>query len=110
MVPKKSGVTVVKNANDELIPTRVTIGWCICINYKKLNLVTKKDHFPLSFMDQILEKVVGHQFYCFLDDYSGYNQIEIAPEDQENTTFIYPFSTFSYRMMLFELCNTFATF
>jgi len=67
--------------------------------------MTRKNHFPLLFMDQILERVVGHEFYCFLDGYSGYNQIKIALEDQEKTTFTCPFSTFAYRMMLFGLCN-----
>ena len=61
-------------------------------------------------MDQILEKVAGHKFYYFLDDYSGYNQIEIAFEDQEKTTFTYPFGTFAYRRMPFGLCNAPATF
>ena len=110
VVPKKSGVTVVKNANDELIPTRVTTGWRVCIDYRKLNSVTRKDHFPLPFMDQILERVAGHNFYYFLDGYSGYNQIEIAPEDQEKTTFTCPFGTFAYRRMPFGLCNAPATF
>ena len=85
-VPKKSGVTVIKNDNDELIPTRVTMGWRMCINYRKLNSCTRKDNFPLPFIDQILEKVDGHAFYYFLDGYLGYNQIEIALEDQEKTT------------------------
>jgi hypothetical protein len=67
--------------------------------------MTRKNHFPLLFMDQILERVVGHEFYCFLDGYSGYNQIKIALEDQEKTTFTCPFSTFAYRMMLFGLYN-----
>lgn len=80
-----------KNENNELIPTRVTKGWCMCINYKKLNVVNRKDHFPLSFLDQILEKVVCHAYYCFLDGYLGYYQIEIAPEDQEKTIFTCPF-------------------
>ena len=53
----------------------------MCIDYRKLNSMTRKDHFPLPFMDQILERVAGHEFYCFLDGYSGYNQIEIAFED-----------------------------
>lgn len=83
MVPKKSEVTVVKNESNELIPTRVTTGWRVCIDYRKLNAVTRKDHFPLPFMDQILERIAGHEYYCFLDGYSGYNQIEIALEDQE---------------------------
>ena len=81
VVPKKSGVTVVANENNELIPTRVTSGWRVCIDYRKLNAGTRKDHFPLPFVDQMLERVAGHEFYCFLDGYSGYNQIEIALED-----------------------------
>jgi hypothetical protein len=72
--------------------------------------MTRKDHFPLPFMDQILERVVGHEFYCFLDGYSGYNQIEIALEDQEKTTFTCPFGTFAYQRMPFGLCNAPATF
>uniref|UniRef100_A0A2N9I6A0 RNA-directed DNA polymerase n=1 Tax=Fagus sylvatica TaxID=28930 RepID=A0A2N9I6A0_FAGSY len=110
VVPKKSGVTVVKNENNELIPTRVTTGWRVCIDYRKLNSVTRKDHFPLPFMDQILERVAGHEYYCFLDGYSGYNQIEIALEDQEKTTFTCPFGTFAYRRMPFGLCNAPAMF
>ena len=81
VVPKKSGIMIVENANNELILTRVTTGWRMCIDYRKLNTVTKKDHFPLSFMDQILERLAGHSYYCFLDGYFGYNQMEIAPED-----------------------------
>jgi hypothetical protein len=65
----------------------------------------RKNHFPLPFMDQILETVAGHEFYCFLDGYSGNNQIEIALKDQEKTTFICPFGTFAYRRMPFGLCN-----
>jgi hypothetical protein len=110
VVPKKFGVTVVKNEYNELIPTRVTTGWRVCIDYRKLNSVTRKDHFPLPFMDQILERVARHEYYCFLDGYSGYNQIEIALEDQEKTTFTCPFGTFAYRRMPFGLCNALATF
>ncbi|RVW88233.1 Retrovirus-related Pol polyprotein from transposon 297 [Vitis vinifera] len=76
----------------------------------KLNTVTRKDHFPLPFMDQVLERVSGHPFYCFLDGYSGYFQIEIAVEDQEKTTFTCPFGTYAYRRMPFGLCNAPATF
>ncbi|KAL6347406.1 hypothetical protein AAG906_018616 [Vitis piasezkii] len=75
-----------------------------------LNAVTRKDHFPLPFMDQVLERVSGHPFYCFLDGYSGYFQIEIAVEDQEKTTFTCPFGTYAYRRMPFGLCNAPATF
>lgn len=110
VVPKKSGVTVVRNDKDELIPTRVQTGWRVCIDYRKLNASTRKDHFPLPFIDQILERVAGHKFYCFLDGYSGYNQIEVALEDQEKTTFTCPFGTFAYRRMPFGLCNAPGTF
>ena len=77
----------------------------MCIDYRKLNVVTRKDHFPLPFIDQVLERVSGHPFYCFLDGYSGYFQIEIAVEDQEKTTFTCPFGTYAYRRMPFGLCN-----
>ncbi|KAM2686681.1 hypothetical protein EV2_009543 [Malus domestica] len=110
VVPKKSGVTVVKNVEDELVPTRIQTGWRVCIDYMKLNNTTRKDHFPLPFIDQMLERLAGHSFYCFLDGYSGYNQIVIAPEDQEKTTFTCPFGTFAYRRMPFGLCNAPATF
>ncbi|KAM1391914.1 hypothetical protein ACFX2I_019571 [Malus domestica] len=110
VVPKKSVVTVVKNAEDELVPTRIQTGWRVCIDYRKLNNTTRKDHFPLPFIDQMLERLAGHSFYCFLDGYSGYNQIVIAPDDQEKTTFTCPFGTFAYRRMPFGLCNAPATF
>ncbi|RVW48848.1 Retrovirus-related Pol polyprotein from transposon 17.6 [Vitis vinifera] len=82
VVPKKSGITVVQNEKGEEITTRLTSGWRVCIDYRKLNAVTRKDHFPLPFIDQVLERVSGHPFYC-LDGYSGYFQIEIDVEDQE---------------------------
>ena len=81
MVPKKSGVTIVKNEKGEELSTRLTTGWRVCIDYRRLNEVTRKDHFPLPFIDQLLERVSRHPFYYFLDGYSGYFQIEIAPED-----------------------------
>ena len=77
VVPKKSGVTVVKNEENELVPTRIQTGWRVCIDYRKLNATIRKDHFPLPFIAQMLERLVGHSFYCFLDGYSGYNQIVI---------------------------------
>ena len=110
VVPKKSRVTVVANEHNELIPTRVTSGWRVCIDYRKLNVGTRKDHFLLSFVDQMLERVARHEFYCFLDGYLGYNQIEIALEDQEKTTFTCPFGTFACRKMPFGLCNAPRTF
>ena len=110
VVPKKGGITVVKNEKNELIPTRTVTGWRVCIDYRKLNNATRKDHFPLPFIDQMLERLAGHAYYCFLDGYSGYNQIPIAPEDQDKTTFTCPYGTFAYRRMPFGLCNAPATF
>ncbi|KAL5562459.1 hypothetical protein UlMin_032206 [Ulmus minor] len=110
VVPKKAGVTVVENEKGVLVPTKVVTGWRMCIDYRKLNSATRKDHFPLPFIDQILERVAGHPFYCFLDGYSGYYQIEISLEDQEKTTFTGPFGTFAFRRMPFGLCNAPATF
>ncbi|XP_055961915.1 uncharacterized protein LOC130015571 [Mercurialis annua] len=109
-VPKKGGITVVENDKGEQISTRTVTGWRVCIDYRKLNAETRKDHFPLPFIDQMLERVAGHKFYCFLDGYSGYNQILILPEDQEKTTFTCPYGTFAYRRMPFGLCNAPATF
>ena len=110
VVPKKSGITVVKNEDDQLVPTCVQTGWRVCIDYHKLNAMTREDHFPLPFIDQMLERLAGHAYYCFLDGYSGYNQILIAPEAQEKTTFTCPFGTFAYRRMPFGLCNALGTF
>ena len=110
VVPKKSRVTTVCNEKGEEMPTRLTTGWRVCIDYRRLNEVTRKDHFPLPFMDQLLERISVHPFYCFLDGYSSYFQIEIAAEDQEKTTFTCPFGTYAYRRMPFGLCNAPATF
>ncbi|GJS96098.1 reverse transcriptase domain-containing protein [Tanacetum coccineum] len=102
-VPKKGGMTVVKNDDNELIPTRLVTGWRVCIDYRKLNDATRKDHFPLPFMDQMLERLAGNEFYCFLDGFSGYFQIPIDPQDQEKTTFTCPYGTFAYKRMPFGL-------
>ncbi|GJQ92374.1 reverse transcriptase domain-containing protein, partial [Tanacetum coccineum] len=110
VVPKKGGMTVVTNDNNELIPTRLVMGWCVCIDYRKLNDVTCKDQFPLPFMDQMLERLAENEFYCFLDGFSRYFQIPIDPQDQEKTTFTCPYGTFAYRRMPFGLCNAPGTF
>ncbi|GJU09560.1 reverse transcriptase domain-containing protein [Tanacetum coccineum] len=118
-VPKKGGITVVKNDDNDLIPTRLVTGWRVCIDYRKLNEATRKDHFPLPFMDQMLERLfmdqmlerlAGNDYYCFLDGFSGYFQIPIDPKDQEKTTFTCPYGTFAYRRMPFGLCNAPGTF
>ena len=101
---------MVQNENGESIPIRLAIGWKVCIDYRKLNVITRNDHFPLPFMDQVLERVLRHPYYCFLDGYSGYFQIEIALEDQEKTTFTCSFGAYAYRKMPFGLSNAPSTF
>nr|GFB47017.1 reverse transcriptase domain-containing protein [Tanacetum cinerariifolium] len=109
-VPKKGGFTVVENEDNELILTRLVTSWRICIDYCKLNEATRKDHFPLPFMNQMLETLAGNQYYCFLDGFSGYFQIPIDLKDQEKTIFTCPYGTFAYRRMPFGLCNAPGTF
>ncbi|GKD44954.1 reverse transcriptase domain-containing protein [Tanacetum coccineum] len=109
-VPKKGGMTVVTNEDNELMPMRLVTGWRVCIDYRKLNDATRKDHFPLPFMDQMLERLAGNEFYCFLDGFSGYFHIPIDLNDQEKTTFTCPYGTFAYRRMPFGLCNAPGTF
>jgi Reverse transcriptase (RNA-dependent DNA polymerase) len=82
----------------------------MCIDYRKLNKATRKDHFPLPFIDQMLERLAKHTHFCYLDGYSGFFQIPIHPSDQEKTTFTCPYGTFAYRRMPFGLCNAPATF
>ena len=96
---------IVKEKNDELIPSRLVIGLRVCIDYRKVNAVTRKDHFSLHFLDQLLELIVGYKFYYFFDEFLNYNQIVIAPEDQEKTICTCPYDTFAFRKMSFGLCN-----
>ena len=110
VVPKRGGFIVIRNEKNELIPIRTVIGWRVCIDYRKLNTITIKDHYSLPFIDQMLNKLAGHSRYYFLNGYSGYNQIAIALENQEKTTFTCPYGTFAFRRMPFGLCNAPATF
>jgi hypothetical protein len=86
VVPKKRGMTIVRNEKNKLIPQRTVTRWRMCIDYRKLNKVIKKDHFALPFIDEMLERLANHSF-CFLDGYSGYHHILIHPNDQNKTTF-----------------------
>ncbi|RDX71679.1 hypothetical protein CR513_48956, partial [Mucuna pruriens] len=81
----------------------------VCIDYRKSNQATRKDHFPLPFINQVLERLTGKSHYCFLDGFYGYMQIHIA-SGQHKTTFTCPFGTFAYTQMSFGLCNTPSTF
>src|SRR3954470_19950872 len=109
-VPKKGGITVLPNDKDELIPQRIITGYRMLIDFRKLNKATKKDHYPLPFIDQMLERLCKHTHFCFLDGYSGFSQIPVSANDQSKTTFTCPFGTFAYRRMPFGLCNAPATF
>ena len=110
IVPKKGGMTVINNEKGELIPTKIVSGWRMCIDYRILNKATQKDHFPLPFIDQMLERLANHYFFCYLDGYSGFFQIPVHPDDREKTTFTCPYGTYAYRRMSFGLCNAPATF
>ena len=110
VVPKNGGTTVIKTENNILLPSRTVTSWRICIDYRKLNKATRKDHFPLPFLDQVLDRLAGHEYYYFLDGCSGYNHIAIALEDQEKMTFTCPYGTFAFRLMPFGLCNAPGTF
>jgi hypothetical protein len=104
VVPKKRDMTVVRNEKNELIPQRTITGWRMCIDYRKLNKATKKDHFPLPFINEMLERLANHSFY-FLHGYFGYHHIPIHPNNQNKTTFTCPYGTYAYRRMSFGLCN-----
>ena len=76
---------MIRTESNTLLPSRTVTGWRICKDYQKLNKATRKDHFPLPFLDQMLDRLARHEYYCFLDGHSGCNQITISPEDQEKT-------------------------
>jgi len=110
VVPKKGGMIVVQNEKNELIPQCTVTRWQMCIDYRKLNKATKKDHFALPFIDEMLEQLANHSFFCFLDGYSRYHQIPIHQDDQRKTTFTCPYGTYAYRRMSFGLRNAPASF
>jgi hypothetical protein len=82
---------IVENAKNELIPQQIVMDWRMCIDYRKLNVATKKDHFPLPFIDKMLERLAKHSFLCFLDGYLGYHQIPMHPNGQSKMTFTCPY-------------------
>src|SRR5215216_2078989 len=109
-VPKKIGITVVPNDKNELIPQRIVTGYRMVLDFRKSNKATRKYHYPLPFIDQMLERLSKHTDVCFLDGYSGFSQIPVSQPDQEKTTFTCPFGTYAYRRMPFGLCNAPANF
>jgi hypothetical protein len=110
VVLKKGGMTIICNVKNELITQRTVTGWRMCIDYRKLNKATQKDHFPLPFIDEMLERLPNHSVFCYLDGYSCYHQIPIYPDDQSTTTFTCLYGTFAYTRMSFGLCNALASF
>jgi hypothetical protein len=74
--------------------------WRICVDFRELNKATYRDYFPFPFIDQVLDTLSRKRYFFFLDGFSGYNQIQIAPEDQEKTTFTFPWGTYDYRVLV----------
>jgi len=101
---------VVTDVNNKLVPIRTVIGWRIWMDYQKLNKFTLKKYFCLSFIDQMLDMLVIHEYYCFLYGYSRYNQITIALKDQDKTIFTFVYGTFAFWRMSFGHCNEPTTF
>ena len=84
--------------------------WRIGVDYRKLNKATKKDHFPLPFIDQVIDGLLEKMIFSFVYGFNRYNQIQIILKDQDKTTFTYRWSAFAYRILPFGLCNAPATF
>lgn len=109
-VPKKGGMIVIKNEKNELILTRFVIGLRIRVDYIKLNKATIKYHLSLSFINPMLDGLARKEYYCFLDGYSRYNQIAIAPKYKEKTKFTCSCVTISFWRISFGLLNGPITF
>ncbi|RDY14451.1 hypothetical protein CR513_00496, partial [Mucuna pruriens] len=101
---------VIKNRQNKMVLARIQNSWRVCIDDRKLNQATHKDHFFLPFIDQVLQKLARKSHFCFLDDFSSYMQIHIVLVDQHKTTFTCLFGTFAYTRMSFRLCNAPSTF
>ncbi|KAL4032589.1 hypothetical protein IC575_005668 [Cucumis melo] len=110
VVSKKTEMIAVKNDKGEMVSMRMQNGWRMCIDYRKLNQVTKMEHFPLPFLDQMIERLAGKSYFYFLDGFSVFYQTPIACEDQKKTTFTCDYGTYAFRCMPFGLCNAPGTF
>lgn len=100
-VTMKGGWNIISNKHNELKPIRINIGWRVYIDYSKMNILSRKVHLRLPFLDQMLDMLDGHQFYCFLDGYSSYQQIGVAPADQYKTNFTSPYKSFAFRRFVY---------
>lgn len=95
---------MVTNEKNEIIPIRTVTGWRICMDYMKLNGATQKDHYPVPFIHQMLDRLVEQEYFCSLDGCFGYNQIITALEDQKKMTFTSSYGTYAFTPMPFGLC------
>ena len=98
-VPKKGDMTVVVNDKNELIPQRTVVGYRMCIDFRKLNKATKKDHYPLPFIDQMLERLSKNTHFCYLDGYSGFSQIHVKNKTKRKSPLLVPMV-----LMLIDAC------
>ena len=82
----------------------------MCVDFQDLNKANPKDDFPLPHIDILVDNTTGHALLSFMDGFSRYNQIKMAPEDMEKTFFITPWGTYCYKVMPFGLKNASATY
>ena len=97
VVPKKKGIKILKNENNEFILTRTIMGWCTCIEYSKSIKAAREDSFSLPFIDQIVERLTKNSYFYYLDGYLGFFQILFHPAIKKMTTFTYPYGRFAYK-------------
>jgi len=96
----------------------IAIGYCTKEKWKithlgglpKIEFTTKKDPFPLPFLDSVLDTMATHEMYSFMNGYSRYNQVNMVEEDKEKTSFIFEWGTYAYNVTPFGLCNAPTTF
>ena len=82
----------------------------MCVDYRDLNRASPKDNFPLLHIDTLVDNTAKHSLFSFMDGFSSYNHIRMAPEDMEKTIFLTMWGTFCYKVMLFGLKNAGATY
>ena len=110
VVPKKGGFTVIRNEKNELIPTRTVTGWRVCIDYRKLNTATRKDHFPLPFIDQILDRLAGHPHFFSWMGIPAIIRLPLHLRTRRKPHSHALMAPLPVRRMPFGLCNASATF
>jgi putative transposase len=95
----------------KLVPVRNKSGEIrLCVNFRNLNKISKKDNYPLPKMEHVLQRVIGASKISMIDGFSGYNQISVLPEDRKKKSFTTPWVTFMYAKILFGLMNAGVTF